>query len=163
MKPCSLLVPSSPRPASIHSTRSVYPPLLSLPPELLLYIFSLALPPSHDRWNTPTRNHTLRSLSLVHPMLRPWAQGELFHNPVVLSDRAVERLMGLAMEKQTRGAGMARGVTSLRVYGNRATGEGRLPSLPGLVQALTGLETLHLEDLDGLELRAFVLHPGASP
>jgi hypothetical protein len=71
-------------------------------------------------------------------------------------------LLLLTTDAKSKGAALSREIGFLRCYGNRSTGEGRLPNLASLVQGLKGLESLHLEDLDGLELRQFVLHNPSS-
>ncbi|BGP41509.1 hypothetical protein JCM10449v2_005498 [Rhodotorula kratochvilovae] len=151
----------SPRPSRLPSTRSrQLPPLLSLPPELLLYILELALPTTHSRATTRERNSLLYRLALVHPVLRPYAQGELFSTVFVTSDDMVGRLAKATCVPKSRGNALGGQVRTLRVNGNLVAGDGG-KALAALVQQLSGLETLALEDLDGLELRQFVLHPAS--
>ncbi|BGP49656.1 hypothetical protein JCM10450v2_005559 [Rhodotorula kratochvilovae] len=153
-----VMIPS-PRPSRPPSTRSrQLPPLLSLPPELLLYILELALPATHTRATTRERNSLLYRLALVHPVLRPYAQGELFSTVFVTSDDMVGRLAKATCVPKSRGNALGGQVRTLRVNGNLVAGDGG-KALAALVQQLSGLETLALEDLDGLELRQFVLYP----
>ncbi|GAA5864706.1 hypothetical protein JCM8547_008276 [Rhodosporidiobolus lusitaniae] len=153
-----LFIPS-PRPASVLS-RPALPPLLALPSELLLYILDLALSPTIPviRRSDPDRNRTLLALSLIHPILRHFAQQELFGNVVLDSDKAIERLLKLAVHGGQRGKALTGQITSVKVYGSLSSGDGG-KMLAALVQELKGLEKLHLENLDGLELRQFVVHP----
>ncbi|GAA6016211.1 hypothetical protein JCM10207_000433 [Rhodosporidiobolus poonsookiae] len=155
----SLLIPS-PRPSRPASTlsRPSLPPLLNLPPELLLHILALALPATLNRRTAIERNHTLATLALVHPILRSFAQGELFHHVILQSDRAIERLARTTCVPKSKGQTLGSHIRSLQVYGSLSKGDGG-KQLAVLVAQLKGLESLHLEDLDGLELRQFVVHP----
>ncbi|GAA6032077.1 hypothetical protein JCM8097_007056 [Rhodosporidiobolus ruineniae] len=148
------------RPASIlsrSSRRSTRASFLSLPIELVEHIVRLALPAAHTRHSTLEHGRTLATLALVHPALRVFAQGELFGRTVVLaSEASVEKLLGLALDPNK--AHLVRQITSVKVYGSLATGDGG-KTLARLVHQLKALETLHLEELDGLELRQFVVHP----
>ncbi|GAA5843487.1 hypothetical protein JCM11251_001420 [Rhodosporidiobolus azoricus] len=149
------------RPPSTLSRRSTHlAPFLSLPPELLLHIFALAVPPSTDtrRSSLSERNSLLSSLARVHSSLRAFAQGELFHQVTVSTDEAIDRLLQLTRTREGRAPVLVGQITSLRVVASFTSGDGgRL--LAQLVQRLPALETLHLEGLDGLEMRQFVLHP----
>ncbi|GAA5879613.1 hypothetical protein JCM3774_004285 [Rhodotorula dairenensis] len=136
-------------------------PLLCLPSEILLHILDFAFPAEpHSRWTSSERNRLLCSLALVHPALRPWAQFELFGGaPVHLTtDRAIERLATLTNAPGTRGHLLASRISHVRVYGRHDTGDGG-KALAKMLHQLSGLEQLHLEDLDGLELRQFVILP----
>ncbi|KAL7339820.1 Proteophosphoglycan ppg4 [Rhodotorula toruloides] len=149
--------PRPSRPASVLSKPQLAP-LLSLPSEILLHILAFTLPPSHTRWTARDRAHTLATLALVHPVLRNYAQNELFSTVYIASDRTVEQLTRLTCLPKSRGQELGRRITRLVVHGSLGTGDGG-KALAKLVQQLVGLESLHLEDLDGLELRAFLLHP----
>ncbi|GAA5991132.1 hypothetical protein JCM10908_006553 [Rhodotorula pacifica] len=154
----------SSRPGSIrsHASRAQQlAPLLCLPSEILLHILDFAFPAEpHSRWTSTERNRLLCSLALVHPALRAWAQFELFGGaPVHLTtDLAIERLAKLTSAPGTRGHALASRITHVRVYGRHDTGDGG-KTLAKTIHQLAGLEELHLEDLDGLELRQFVIHP----
>ncbi|GAA5928196.1 hypothetical protein JCM1841_003819 [Sporobolomyces salmonicolor] len=149
----------STRPASIATTMSAHlPPLLVLPSELLIHILDLTLPAVHTCRTSPERSATLRALALVHPVLRGFAQGRLFRDCILYSDQAVEKLARLTCAPKGRGHELGNTIVSLRVFGSLRTGDGG-KALARLVKQLAKLEVLHLEDLDGLELRAFVLHP----
>ncbi|BGP25949.1 hypothetical protein JCM10295v2_004892 [Rhodotorula toruloides] len=145
------------RPASILSKPQLAP-LLSLPSEILLHILALTLPSSHTRSTARDRAHTLATLALVHPVLRNYAQTELFSTVYIASDRTVQHLTRLTSLPKSRGQELGKRITRLVVHGSLGTGDGG-KALAKLVQQLVGLESLHLEDLDGLELRAFLLHP----
>ncbi|CEQ41151.1 SPOSA6832_02842 [Sporobolomyces salmonicolor] len=134
------------------------PPLLVLPSELLIHILDLTLPAVHTCRTSPERSATLRALALVHPVLRGFAQGRLFRDCILYSDQAVEKLARLTCAPKGRGHELGNTIVSLRVFGSLRTGDGG-KALARLVKQLAKLEVLHLEDLDGLELRAFVLHP----
>ncbi|GAA5850034.1 hypothetical protein JCM9279_004890 [Rhodotorula babjevae] len=148
------------RAASIRSQASVVPlpPLLSLPSELLLYILELALPPAHTRATARERSATLARVALVHPVLRAYAQGELFSTVFVTSDDVVARLSRSTCVPKSRGNALGKQIRTLRVTGNLQAGDGN-KALEALVDQLKGLDTLSLEDLDGLELRSFAIHP----
>ncbi|GAA5983852.1 hypothetical protein JCM11641_006397 [Rhodosporidiobolus odoratus] len=148
----------SPRPASVYSRPSL-PPLLSLPPELLLHILDLCLPADHTRRTTLERGRTLACLALVHPIFRQFAQDELYHHVVLASDSATDKLRNLTggPAHGSRGAQLGKRITSLKVYGTLGTGDGGR-TLASLVHQLDCLERLHLEDLDGLELRHYAIH-----
>lgn len=151
------------RPGSVRSYASKsqqLAPLLCLPSEILLHILDFAFPAEpHSRWTSAERNHLLCNLALVHPVLRAWAQAELFGGaPVHLTtDSAIEKLSTLAGQHGTRGNTLASRISHVKVYGRHDTGDGG-KALAKLIHQLSGLEELHLEDLDGLELRQFVLH-----
>ncbi|BGP33516.1 hypothetical protein JCM10296v2_005320 [Rhodotorula toruloides] len=149
--------PRPSRPASVLSKPQLAP-LLSLPSEVLLHILAFTLPPTHTRWTARDRAHTLATLALVHPVLRNYAQNELFSTVYTASDRTVEQLTRLTCLPKSRGQELGKRITRLVVHGTLETGDGG-KALAKLVQQLVGLESLHLEDLDGLELRAFLLHP----
>jgi len=151
------------RAASIRSQASVVPlpPLLSLPSELLLYILDLALPATHTRATARERSATLARISLVHPVLRSYAQGELFSTVFVTSDDIVARLTRSTCVPKSRGNALGKQIRTLRAMGNLQAGDGN-KALEALVDQLKGLDTLSLEDLDGLELRNFAIHPCAS-
>ncbi|EGU11245.1 Proteophosphoglycan ppg4 [Rhodotorula toruloides ATCC 204091] len=149
--------PRPSRPASVLSKPQLAP-LLSLPSEILLHILAFTLPSSHTRFTAGDRAHTLATLALVHPVLRNYAQNELFSTVYIASDRTVEQLTRLTCLPKSRGQELGKRITRLVVHGSLGTGDGG-KALAKLVQQLVGLELLHLEDLDGLELRAFLLHP----
>ncbi|GAA5902210.1 hypothetical protein JCM8208_002505 [Rhodotorula glutinis] len=148
------------RAASIRSQASVVPlpPLLSLPSELLLYILELALPSTHTRATARERSATLARIALVHPVLRAYAQGELFSTVFVTSDDVVARLTRSTCVPKSRGNALGKQIRTLRVTGDLQAGDGN-KALEALVDQLKGLDTLSLEDLDGLELRNFAIHP----
>ncbi|GAA6060566.1 hypothetical protein JCM10212_006801 [Sporobolomyces blumeae] len=144
------------RTPSIRTTDSArLPPFLLLPSELLLSILDLCLPPEHTRQTTPERNAVLRALALVHPWLTSWAQTRLYRDAIVYTDRAVDKLVDLTSRTSNRTIELAKTITSLRVFGPL----GSTSTLAKLVQQLPHLESLQLNDLDGLEMRAFVLLP----
>lgn len=142
------------------SSTSTLPPLLSLPSELLLYILELALPATHTRHTARERSATLARLALVHPVLRAYAQGQLFSTVFVTSDDMVQRLARATCVPKSRGNLLGRDIRTLRVSGDLQAGDGH-KGLEALVEQLKGLDTLELEDLDGLELRNFAIHPCA--
>ncbi|GAA5998493.1 uncharacterized protein JCM10292_002734 [Rhodotorula paludigena] len=154
-----LIIPS-PRPSRPASTlsRPSVAPLLALPPELLLHILHLAIPDRNELTHARERNRILVSLALVHPVLRAYAQNELFSTVNVTTDRTVERLTRSICVPKSRGHMLGNQISTLRVVGSLGAGDGG-KALASLVQQLKGLNTLRLEDLDGLELRQFVLHP----
>ncbi|GAA5994454.1 hypothetical protein JCM5350_007040 [Sporobolomyces pararoseus] len=137
------------------STR--HPPLLRLPSELLLDILDLSLPAEQTLATTPERNATLRSLALVHPFLTSWAQTRLYRESAIYTDRAVHKLIELTATPKGRGGDLAKTIIKLKVYGPNV---GSSNTLARLVQQLPHLSDLQLNDLDGLEMRAFVLLPG---
>lgn len=145
------------RPASVRS-RPQTAPLLALPSEILLHILAFALPASHSVHSARDRAQTLAALALVHPVLRTYAQTELFSTVFIQSDRTLDRLARLTCVPDTRGHELGTRITRLVVHGSLGTGDGG-KQLARLVQQLAALDSLHLEDLDGLELRAFLLHP----
>ncbi|GAA5888600.1 hypothetical protein JCM6882_009014 [Rhodosporidiobolus microsporus] len=161
----SQLLISTPRPSTPTSTRSSsasLPPFLSLPPELLLHILALALPPPSDtrRASVAERNSLLAALARVHSSLRGFAQSELFRHVTLHTDEGVDALLRLAVDSQKggRAAALVGQVKTLRMVASFESGDGGR-SLAELVQRLGGLESLHLEGLDGIEMRQFVLHP----
>lgn len=144
---------------SIRTTDSARLPfLLRLPSELLLDILDLALPVEQNRRTTPERNETLRSLALVHPCLTAWAQTRLYRESAIYTDRAVEKLMVLTATPKGRGGDLAKTIVNLSIYGPLSSPI----TLARLVQQLPHLENLQLNDLDGLEMRAFLLLPSES-
>ena len=131
------------------------PSLLRLPSELLLDILDLALPMEQTRLTIPARNETLRSLALVHPCLTSWAQTRLYRESAIYTDRAVDKLIELTATPKGRGGDLAKTIVNLRIYGPLSSPN----TLARLVQQLPHLENLQLNDLDGLEMRAFLLLP----
>jgi hypothetical protein len=145
---------------SIRTTDSArLPPLLRLPSELLLDILDLALPAEQIRATTPERNATLRSLALVHPFLTSWAQTRLYRESAIYTDRAVNKLIELTANPKGRAGDLAKTIIKLRVFGPNI---GSPNTLARLVQQLPHLSDLQLNDLDGLEMRAFLLLPSES-
>ncbi|GAA5895719.1 uncharacterized protein JCM6883_001599 [Sporobolomyces salmoneus] len=149
----------------VESTNSIrtsdstrLPPLLRLPSELLLDILDLTLPVEQNRLTMPIRNETLRQIALTHPVLTSWAQTRLFRESAIYTDRAVDKLMDLtdstAISKGARAGELARTILKLSVFGPNL---GSPLSLARLVQQLPHLCDLQLNDLDGLEMRAFLL------
>ncbi|GAA5926858.1 uncharacterized protein JCM15063_000388 [Sporobolomyces koalae] len=145
------------RTASIRTDDSArLPPLLRLPSELLLDILDLSLPVENNRRSIPERNATLRSLALVHPFLTAWAQSRLYRESAIYTDTAVDKLIDLTRASKGRGGDLARTIVNLKLFGPNLSSPN---TLARLVQQLPRLEELQLNDLDGLEMRAFLLLP----
>jgi hypothetical protein len=107
----------------------------------------------------PERNATLRSLALVHPWLTSWAQTRLYRESAIYTDRAVDKLLELTATTKGRGAELAKIFIKLRVFGPNVSSPN---TLARLIQQLPHLNELQLNDLDGLEMRAFLLLPSES-